>query len=367
MPYSNRAHHSRAPRPSARSITRPGAAAPDLQDFPPLPRSTRSSLTANLMSINRLLSPRDAPAPGRPLTRRALHELQETFVAPRIPAVEQQPQYIIPIIHRDASDTDARPNPFMPPHRSLFEFTARTLPIPLPNPRRDESWQRASYFPSPYARGPSNRRADIAFRVYRDAAASTTAMDLRTESDGASQADTVSNHSNGTLPTLPDANGNPVFATHAEASLYASDASDCGADDAAACQVCTRRRAIVRFVKCTHGLCVACMKGTWWGRINRERHWPTVLPCGLCRAEVDRVRVLEGGVLGRVQGVLEFMVERSGTVRVKLRWEEIDRVRPVELQPWLIFKHRQVFMQHLFPTAEGQPPAQGSDSLGIAQ
>lgn len=75
------------------------------------------------------------------------------------------------------------------------------------------------------------------------------------------------------------------------------------------------------------------------------------------------------------------MVQWSASVRGRLRWEEIDRVRPVEVQAWLIYKyvalsdgvvgggadwvcggdrHRELFLQDLFP---GLAPASDGDSV----
>ncbi|RPB10652.1 hypothetical protein P167DRAFT_546963 [Morchella conica CCBAS932] len=297
-------------------------------------------------------------ASEHPLTRRALHELQQALTGPRLlPGV--QPQYILPSMHRDIdypdTDTQQQPSgsglissrtvihPFAPFQNVETEFNVRDFGQATVRHIVPDTMVR-TYEPGPGTSAAMNR-------INPNRAMSTTPMDPTAtashengdgvgdhDDDRDSQAYTVSNHSTtSTLSTIPDPD--PVFPTHTEASFSPSDASDCSAEDPAVCQVCTRRKAIVRFVGCTHGLCVSCMKGTWWGRINRERHWPTIVPCGLCRAEIGRVWVRGEGRGGPcpVLTVLEFMVQRSVSVRGKLRWEEIDRVRPVEIQPWLIY------------------------------
>ncbi|KAI5839723.1 hypothetical protein DFP73DRAFT_634421 [Morchella snyderi] len=383
MPYSNRAQHSRAPHQSGRPAIRPGIPTePHPLQPARLAHPARTSVTAQRMSINRLLHPTGArtatTAPSsiigtttttastaeRPLTRRALHELQESLGTPRMPRRSVPTPYVRIRSSRNNNYANRDTNLLMPP-----QDIQRMLPYPIARDTRGNIWVPGPRSSTPVDAGALQYRpVERSFRVYRDTAGSTTHMN-HNDPDNASQADTVSNPS--TTSTLPDAapvhryprTRVPVFAAHTEVSLSPSDASDCAADHASACPLCTRRKAVVRFGGCSHGVCVVCMKGVWWGRINREGHWPQVVPCALCRAEVESVRVVgaggpAGGGMGSAQGVLDFMVERSATVRDKLRWEVIERVRPVELQPWLIFKHRQVFFENMLPSvADAQPPA----------
>ncbi|KAH8152244.1 uncharacterized protein LAJ45_03670 [Morchella importuna] len=62
------------------------------------------------------------------------------------------------------------------------------------------------------------------------------------------------------------------------------------------CTICSRRIANICFTPCSHFFCTSCALGIWWSTVGNQHHWPTSIPCPLCRGDVEDV-IDEGGVV----------------------------------------------------------------------